>query len=352
MTQFASEQNAKPVLQSRSQPDGANKINNAKLERIKQTANRYEKKLMAGVVEPDRIHTTFNDVHAPSETKDALRTITSLQLTRPDAFQYGVLAHNQLSGLLLYGPPGTGKTLFAKAVAKESGATVLEVSGSSVNEMYVGESEKNVGAIFSLARKLSPCIVFIDEADAIFASRSGGRHRVSHREIINQFLKEWDGMEGANVFVMVATNRPFDMDDAVMRRLPRKMLMDLPTEEGREQILRILLKNEALDDSVSLTEFASKTAFYSGSDLKNLCVAAAMACVKQEPETSEKRVLKKGHFETAIAEISASVSEDMSSVQAIRKFDEQYGDRRGRRQKTSLGFMGDAPTESSVRIRG
>src|SRR5439155_1821390 len=93
-------------------------------------ANKHEKRLLSGVIDPDRIRTTFSDVHAPTETIEALRTLTSLSLLRPEAFRYGVLATDKLPGLLLYGPPGTGKTLLAKAVAKESGATVLEVSGS------------------------------------------------------------------------------------------------------------------------------------------------------------------------------------------------------------------------------
>ncbi|EOD52472.1 putative mitochondrial aaa protein [Neofusicoccum parvum UCRNP2] len=459
-----------------------------KLEKIQKTANKHEKKLLTGVVNPSNIKTTFSDVHAAQETIDALKTMTSLSLLRPDAFSYGVLATDKIPGLLLYGPPGTGKTLLAKAVAKESGATVLEVSGSEIYDMYVGEGEKNVRAIFSLARKLSPCVVFIDEADAIFGSRSGSRHRTSHREVLNQFLKEWDGMNDLSVFIMVATNRPFDMDDAVLRRLPRRLLVDLPTQKDREEILRIHLKDEQLDPGIKLDELAAKTPFYSGSDLKNLCVAAALNCVREEneiaaairagqeagasavteesedaggmeiaketeetlksdeatetagartneateddaatteqakeavfaqlkenlksPEPSDpeelarvierdlgihtssstspsstthtstsssssaaseagsslspssaslfpaKRTLLPHHFERAMQEISASISEDMASLSAIRKFDEQYGDKRGnRKKKSSWGFAvaGDmGPGEEAARVR-
>src|SRR5579862_9450037 len=91
--------------------------------------------------------------------------------------------------------------------------------------------EKNVKAIFTLAKKLSPCVVFIDEADAIFGSRSSHANRTSHRELINMFLQQWDGMNDLSAFIMVATNRPFDLDDAVLRRLPRRLLVDLPTEK-------------------------------------------------------------------------------------------------------------------------
>ena len=337
----------------------------ARLKRLRKTCNHHEKVLLRGVVNPESIRATFNDVHAPPETIEALKTLTTLSLTRPDAFRYGVLATDRISGLLLYGPPGTGKTLLAKAVAKESGATVLEISGSDVYDMYVGESEKNVRAIFSLAKKLSPCVVFIDEADAIFASRGSGTNRNSHRELINQFLREWDGMSETTAFIMVATNRPFDLDDAALRRLPRRLLVDLPTEKDREAILGIHLKDEQVDASVSLARLAVDTPLYSGSDLKNLAVAAALACVREENDAKakhtgdepfefpEKRILEQRHFNKAMEEISASVSEDMSTLSAIRKFDEKYGDRRGRRKKMNYGFtpeLGNREDSAKVRL--
>lgn len=381
------------------------------LQRIAYSANKHEKRLMPGIADPDQIKTTFEQVHVPKETVDSIRTITSLSLLRPDAFNYGILATEKISGALLYGPPGTGKTMLAKAVAKESGSTVLEVSGSQIMDKYVGEGEKNVAAVFSLARKLSPCIVFLDEADAIFASRDAMRERSSHRDILNQFLKEWDGLNDLSVFVMVATNRPFDLDDAVIRRLPRRLLVDLPTQADRKEILRIHLRGEQLDASVDLEELAKRTPFYSGSDLKNVAVSAALACVKEEnedavrsaaaaaetlssnPETEPadkhhteaslanlsssaaptpltpptapsqlvrgqaysfpaKRTLHARHFDAALQEISASISEDMSSLGAIKKFDEQYGDKKGRKKSKGFGFgAGGERDERSARVR-
>ena len=237
--------------------------------------------------------------------------------------------------------------------------------------MYVGEGEKNVKAVFSLAKKLTPCIVFIDEADAILGARSGNSNRTSHRELINQFLREWDGMTETNAFIMVATNRPFDLDEACLRRLPRRLLVDLPVEKDREAILKIHLKDEVLDPEISLSQLASQTPFYSGSDLKNLAVAAALACVREEFDTAaaydqgasdgekyqyaEKRTLHQRHFNKAMEEISASISEDMGSLSAIRKFDEKYGDRRGRRKKGGYGFKTTGENEKqgsdSARVR-
>lgn len=331
------------------------------LSSLRKTCNTHEKKLLNGVVDAKSIRTSFSDVHVPPDTIDALKTLISLSLIRPEAFTYGVLSTDKIPGLLLYGPPGTGKTLLAKAVARESGATVLEVSGSDVYDMYVGEGEKNVKAIFTLAKKLSPCVVFIDEADAIFCSRTGSSSRTSHRELINQFLREWDGMNDLSAFIMVATNRPFDLDDAVLRRLPRRLLVDLATEEDRLSILKIHLKDEVLDESVDLAEIARRTPLYSGSDLKNLSVSAALACVRDENEAAAqhqgdepyqyppRRTLTSRHFERGMEEISASISEDMSSLAAIRKFDEQYGDRKGRRKKSQgWGFMPAKPDETTA----
>ena len=341
---------------------GADTSREQMLQNLRKDCDQYESKMLNGVIDPKNIQTTFDDVHVPPDTIEALKTLISLSFIRPEAFTYGVLATDKIPGLLLYGPPGTGKTLLAKAVARDSGATVLEVSGSDIYEMYVGEGEKNIKALFTLAKKLSPCVVFIDEADAMFGSRTGPSNRSSHRDLINQFLREWDGISNSSAFIMVATNRPFDLDDAVLRRLPRRLLVDLPSEEDRLAILKIHLKDEQLDPSVDLADLARRLPLYSGSDLKNLSVAAALACVREENEIAAqhkgdepyqypaRRTLTKAHFDRGVEEISASISEDMPSLNAIRKFDEQYGDNKRRREKKNgkggLGFGSPSSDES------
>ncbi|RPA86172.1 AAA-domain-containing protein [Ascobolus immersus RN42] len=335
-----------------------------KLKKISKSCNTHEKKLLGGVINPEALHVNFASVQAPPETIEALKTLTSLSLIRPDAFSYGVLSTDRIPGVLLYGPPGTGKTLLAKAVAKESGATVLEVSGSEIFDMYVGEGEKNVKAIFSLAQKLSPCVVFIDEADALFGSRHGHSSRTAHREIINQFLKEWADFK-SSAFIMVATNRPSDLDDAVLRRLPRRILLDLPTVKDREEILRIHLASEQLDPSVDIPGIAKQTPLFSGSDLKNVCVTAALNCVREENAAHKatgapypaKRTLTKAHFDKALEVISASVAEDMGTLTEIRKFDEKFGERNGRKGKKGKvwGFgdmhLGENAVVEEARVR-
>ncbi|KAK3951500.1 hypothetical protein QBC32DRAFT_343874 [Pseudoneurospora amorphoporcata] len=336
--------------------------------------DQHEKKLLAGLVNAKDIHTTFDDIIVPAETKESLIGLTSLSLQRPDAFAYGVLKTERIPGCLLYGPPGTGKTLLAKAVAKESGANMLEVSAASINDMWLGQSEKNVRALFSLARKLSPMVIFLDEADALLGARHNNPGRTAHRETITQFLREWDGLSDMRAFIMVATNRPFDLDEAVLRRLPRKILVDLPLVAERAKILRVMLREEQVAPDVDLDALAKETDLYSGSDLKNLCVSAAMEAVREECrakevhdaanpegpayEFPERRVLTRKHFEKGMREISASISEDMESLKAIRKFDEQYGDAAGKaarkKGRKGMGFevagMGKGGTEEA-RVR-
>jgi SpoVK/Ycf46/Vps4 family AAA+-type ATPase len=148
-------------------------------------------------------------------------------MLRPEYFSFGVLAKSAIHGVLLFGPPGTGKTMLAKAVAKCSGAWFMNISLADIFDKYVGEGEKNIQAVFTLARKLNgPCIIFFDEVDALLGSRRGGGDGSTRREIMNVCMAEWDGLssENAGILVLGATNRPFDLDDAVLRRMPRRVL--------------------------------------------------------------------------------------------------------------------------------
>ncbi|PIL24102.1 transporter [Ganoderma sinense ZZ0214-1] len=246
----------------------------------------HEQRLLGCIVDTASITTTFNQVHLPPHTIDSIRTMVSLPLLHPGAFQHGILKEHSMTGCLLFGPPGTGKTLVVRALAKEAGCRMLVVSPSDIMDMYVGEGEKLVRAVFSLARRLSPCVVFIDELDALFGarlSRESG-NSLAHRGVITEFMQEMDGLKTNkenNVIVIGATNRPFDLDDAVLRRLPRRLLVDLPGEKEREEILKILLRDEALAVDVDLKQLAKKTDSFSGSDLKHLCVSAALDAVKE-----------------------------------------------------------------------
>ncbi|KAK6906885.1 hypothetical protein I203_100872 [Kwoniella mangroviensis CBS 8507] len=261
------------------------------VEQIKKTKSlsQHEKRLLPCIVDPTKLaSTSFKDVHLPEKTVDGIRSMVSLPLLFPEAFRGGVLKDHATTGALLFGPPGTGKTLLARAVAAESGARMLAIQPSDVNDMYVGEGEKLVKAVFNLARRLSPCVVFLDEVDALFGARisRGSAGSMSHNLLLTEFMQEMDGLSSAiankdkRVVVIGATNRPFDLDDAVLRRLPRRLLVDLPSVEGRQAILEILLRGETLADDVDLQKLAKETDGFSGSDLKHLCVSAALAAVK------------------------------------------------------------------------
>jgi SpoVK/Ycf46/Vps4 family AAA+-type ATPase len=217
-------------------------------------------------------------------------------------------------------------------------------------------------------------VVFIDEVDTIFSSRNSTERHVSHREII---MAEWDGINALNsgVLILGATNRPFDLDDAILRRMPRRILVDLPTENDRLTILKLLLADEVLDPAVDLNDLAKRTNLYSGSDLKNVCVSAAIAAVTEEQpsiaflnnetdnpshpsrsdaaesvEISQKRVLLPSHFEKALIEVSPSISESMETIELLRKFNRQYGNATDKK-KQLMGFGPEAPEAvANVRI--
>jgi SpoVK/Ycf46/Vps4 family AAA+-type ATPase len=300
---------------------------------------------------PDKIDVTFSDVYVSPVVIETIQSLTMLTLLSPEAFTYGVLAKSKGSGVLLHGPPGTGKTLLAQAVAKESGAAFLEVSGADMFNKYHGESEKMIRATFSLAKKIKPCVLFMDEADGLFKSRTSGDEGW-YRTINNQFLREWDGSSGgsvAGVFIIMATNRISDLDAAVVRRFQQRILIDVPTVEAREAILRIHLRGELLGPDVDLAAIAKLAPNYTGSDLKNVCVAAALAHVYEDvfgingekkykkgisarrtrkraniSELVERRVLRARHFSKALQDVSSSSETSEPALAKMKKFGNLY----------------------------
>ncbi|KAK9385791.1 hypothetical protein V1515DRAFT_606611 [Lipomyces mesembrius] len=318
---------------------------------IEASLDKREKAFLNQYIKPEKINVTFDNVIAPPRTLDVIRDTVMFPLLMPDEFSYGVLATNHTSGILLYGPSGTGKTLLVKALAKAGQTAILDVRPSDLQDKYVGEAEKNVSALFSLAKKLSPCIIFMDEVDSLMQNRGV----IRDREMINQFMAEWDGLRSERIMVIGTTNRPFDLDDAVLRRFPRRVLVDLPTEKNREEIFRVHLKDETLDDSVTPEYLAKHTPYFSGSDIKNVCVIAATEAVKlrrNDPaliKSSPKRVLSRCHFETALRETGASVSDEMSSLMMIRDWHRQFGQDGKRAYKSGFGFSAQ-PVETHVGV--
>ena len=191
-----------------------------------------------------------------------------------------------MQGVLLYGPPGTGKTMIAKALAKESNACFINVRAASLQSKWFGDAQKLVTAVFTLAWKIQPCIIFIDEIDSFLGTRKSSEHEAV-TSMKTEFMALWDGFltdNNARVLVLAATNRPWDIDEAILRRLPRAYEVPLPDAQQRRRILSVLLRGEDVDEAVwrdgdgALTTLAEEAEGYSGSDLQDLCKQARGPC--------------------------------------------------------------------------
>ena len=222
--------------------------------------------------------TTFADVAGADEEKEELREIVEF-LKNPK--KYNELGARIPKGVLLVGPPGTGKTLLARAVAGEAGVPFFSISGSDFVEMFVGVGASRVRDLFEQAKKNSPCIIFIDEIDAVGRQRGaglGGGHD-EREQTLNQLLVEMDGF-GANegVIMIAATNRPDVLDPALMRpgRFDRQVVVSYPDIKGREEILKVHARGKPLAPDVNLKTIAKSTAGFTGADLENLLNEAAL----------------------------------------------------------------------------
>ncbi|AQK48438.1 AAA-type ATPase family protein, partial [Zea mays] len=260
------------------------------------TENEFEKRLLADVIPPNDIGVTFDDIGALENVKDTLKELVMLPLQRPELFCKGQLT-KPCKGILLFGPPGTGKTMLAKAVATEAGANFINISMSSITSKWFGEGEKYVKAVFSLASKIAPSVIFIDEVDSMLGRRENPGEHEAMRKMKNEFMVNWDGLrtkDKERVLVLGATNRPFDLDEAVIRRFPRRLMVNLPDASNREKILKVILAKEELGSDVDMDSLANMTDGYSGSDLKNLCVTAAHYPIREilEKEKKEKNLAK------------------------------------------------------------
>lgn len=230
---------------------------------------------------------TFDDVAGVDEAKQELQEVVEF-LKTPEKF--AAVGARIPRGVLLIGPPGTGKTLLGRAVAGEAGVPFFSISGSEFVEMFVGVGASRVRDLFDQAKRNSPCIVFIDEIDAVGRHRGagfGGGHD-EREQTLNQILVEMDGFDtSTNVIVLSATNRPDILDPALLRpgRFDRQVVLDRPDIKGRKAILEVHAKNMPLDDSVSLETIAKQTPGFSGADLANLVNEAAILTARRGKKT-------------------------------------------------------------------
>lgn len=249
-------------------------------------------KLLTG----DQINTTFADVAGVDEAKEDVAELVEF-LSEPSKFQR--LGGRIPKGVLMVGPPGTGKTLLAKAISGEAKVPFFSISGSDFVEMFVGVGASRVRDMFEQAKKQAPCIIFIDEIDAVGRHRGGGHGggNDEREQTLNQLLVEMDGFEGnEGVIVIAATNRPDVLDKALLRpgRFDRQVYVSLPDIRGREQILKVHARKVPLEDTVDLSILARGTPGFSGADLANLVNEAALFSAR-----GNRRVVTMEEFEKA-----------------------------------------------------
>ncbi|PNS18713.1 hypothetical protein CAC42_5252 [Sphaceloma murrayae] len=252
--------------------------------------NQYEQAIAMEVVAPSEIPVTFNDIGGLDDIVEELREAVIYPLTYPQLYSATSSLLSAPSGVLLYGPPGCGKTMLAKALARESGACFINLHISTLTEKWYGDSNKLVSAVFSLARKLQPSIVFIDEIDAVLGQRRSGEHEASGM-VKAEFMTHWDGLTSANstgqqqrICILGATNRIQDIDEAILRRLPKKFPISLPSAAQRRQIFKLTLRDTKLDnapDKFDLDLLVKLSSGMSGSDIKEACRDAAMVPVRE-----------------------------------------------------------------------
>lgn len=255
----------------------------------------------------ERHTVTLDDVGGLDEVKARLQASFLAPLKNPEL--RNLYGKSLRGGLLLYGPPGCGKTFLAKAVAGELGAQFLHVSLADVLDMYIGSSERNVAELFETARSAAPCVLFLDELDAIGQRRSLTRNS-GMRTTVNQLLTELDGVGADNegVFVLAATNHPWDVDPALRRpgRLDRTLLVLPPDRSAREAILRHHLKGRPVE-RINTKALAKRTEGFSGADLAHVCESASEIALIDSARTGEVRMIQMADLETALQDIRPSI---------------------------------------------
>jgi SpoVK/Ycf46/Vps4 family AAA+-type ATPase len=259
------------------------------------------------------------------QVKERLESAFLLPMRNPELRRlYG---KSLRGGLLLYGPPGCGKTFIARAVAGELGARFYPVSLVDVLDMYIGESERKLRAIFDTARENAPCVLFLDEVDAIGHKRTDLRGS-GLRSVVQALLSELDGVSQNNdgVFVLAATNHPWDVDSALRRpgRFDRMLLVLPPDDAARQAVLRLHLRARPVEN-VDLKPLAKRTEGYSGADLAHVCETAAERAMADSVRTGDVRGIRQADLQAAIAEIRPSTGPWLEVARNVAQFANDSG---------------------------
>ena len=266
----------------------------------------------------------FDDIADLDDTKKLLQEAVLLPILMPDYFK-GI--RRPWKGICMFGPPGTGKTMLAKAIATQGKTTFFNVSVSGLSSKWRGESEKLVRILFEMARFYGPSTIFFDEIDAIASARGGGNEHEASRRVKAELLVQMDGVgvvssaganegqEGEpqkNVMVLAATNRPWDLDDAIRRRLEKRIYIPLPTAVGREQLFRINLKGLNVAEGVNFEQLIATTEGYSGADLANVCRDAAMMPLRKQIKEGKIDIMKLAQHKDNISELQSEINQPLT----------------------------------------
>jgi SpoVK/Ycf46/Vps4 family AAA+-type ATPase len=268
---------------------------------------------------------TLADVAGLTEVKKRLEAAFLAPMRNPELRKlYG---KSLRGGLLLYGPPGCGKTFIARAVAGELGAKFIAVSFADIIDMFVGQSERNIHELFEIARRNAPCVLFLDEVDAIGQKRSQLRH-TPMRSAVNQLLLELDDVAGNNegVFLLAATNHPWDVDSALRRpgRFDRTLLVLPPDLDARAGVFRYHLRERPVA-GIDLARLASLTDGYSGADIAHICETAAEQALLDSVRLGEPRMIGNPDLEAAIAEVKPSLGAWFDTARNVALFANEGG---------------------------
>jgi len=316
--------------QSPKNPSTPNRTPTRKISGLRNVDSKLAQNILDEIVEGGA-SVTWEDIAGQDTAKQALQEIVILPALRPELFT-GLRAPAR--GLLLFGPPGNGKTMLAKAVAHESNSTFFNISASTLTSKFVGEGEKLVRALFAVARELQPSIVFIDEIDSLLTERKENEHEASRR-LKTEFLVEFDGLHAdaeERILVMGATNRPHELDEAALRRFPKRVYVTLPDQLTRVTLLqRLLSKHNNPLSKIQLEKMARLTDGYSGSDLTALAKDAALGPIRELDAEQVKcmnpdqvRNIDFQDFVEALKRIRCSVSP--TTLDSYEKWNRSYGD--------------------------